>query len=90
MPFEVQGHTVPHLKALISGNLEQRQQVCGYIFIFFHAFLKKAILLHKEAYHADLFSSHCTLFFFCFVCLIGPWITPVMGRLVFQGFNLKP
>ena len=33
MPVEVQGHTVPHLKALISGCLERIGLRCGSSFI---------------------------------------------------------
>ena len=48
MPLEVQGHTVPHLKALISGKVEPRGLRCGSTFILYYALLKKAILLHTE------------------------------------------
>ena len=47
MPLEVQGHTVPHLKALISGKLEPRGLRCGNTFILCYTLLKRAILLHK-------------------------------------------
>ena len=57
MPLEI--HTVPHLKALISGNLEPRGLRWGSTFRVCQALLNTAILLHKEAYHADLFASHC-------------------------------
>ena len=48
MPLEVQAHTVPHLKALISGIMELRGLGCGSTFNLCHALLKKAILLHTE------------------------------------------
>ena len=48
MPFEVKGHTVSHLKALISGELEPRGLRCGSSFVLCNPLLKKAILLHKE------------------------------------------
>ena len=61
MPLEIQSHTVPHLKALISGKNEPRGLRYGSTFRVCQALLKSAILLHKEAYHADLFSSECKL-----------------------------
>ena len=54
-----QSHTVTHLRALISGNLEPRGQGCGCTFMFSHPLLKKAILLHKEAYHANVNLPEC-------------------------------
>ena len=48
MPVEVLGHTVPHLKALISGKLEPRGLSCGSTFILCYVLLKTAILLHTE------------------------------------------
>ena len=48
MPLEVQGHTVPNLKALISDKLEPRGLRCGIILILCHALLNKTILLHKK------------------------------------------
>ena len=48
MPLEVQGHTVPHLKALISGKSEPRGLRCGSTFILCYVLLKTAILLHTE------------------------------------------
>ena len=48
MPHELQGHTVPHLKALISGCLEPRGLRYGSIFSLCHALLKKSILVHTE------------------------------------------
>ena len=59
MPLEIQSHTVPHLKALISGKNEPRGLRYGSTFRVCQALLKSAILLHKEAYRADPFSSHC-------------------------------
>ena len=59
MPLEIQSHTVPHLKALISGKNEPRGLGCGSTFSVCQALLKSAILLHKEAYRADPFLSHC-------------------------------
>ena len=47
MPLEVQGHRVPHMKALISGKLEPRGLRCGNTFILCYTLLKRAILLHK-------------------------------------------
>jgi hypothetical protein len=61
MPLEIQSHTVPHLKAFISGNVEPRGLRWGSTFRVCQALLKNAVLLHKEAYRADLFSSECTL-----------------------------
>ena len=61
MPLEIQSHTVLHLKALISGRMEPRRIRCGSIFILCHTLMNTAILLHKEAYRANLFSSHCRL-----------------------------
>ena len=49
MPLEIQCHTVPHLKALISGYVEPRELRCGSSFLFCHALLKNAIILQKEA-----------------------------------------
>ena len=63
MPLEIQSHTVPHLKALISGNLEPRGLRWGSTFRVCQALFKSAVLLHKEAYRADLFSSECMLSF---------------------------
>ena len=48
MPIEVQGHTVPHLKALINGKLEPRGLRCGSTFILCYVLLKTAILLHTK------------------------------------------
>ena len=48
MPLEVQGHTVPHLKALISGKLEPSRLRCGSTFILCYVLPKTAILLHTE------------------------------------------
>ena len=48
-PVEVQRRHVPHLKDLISGNLDFEAQGRNSTFIFLHALLKKAILLHKRA-----------------------------------------
>ena len=59
MPLEIQSHTVPHLKALISGNLEPRGLRWGSTFRVCQALFKSAVLLHKEAYRADLFASEC-------------------------------
>ena len=59
MPLEIQSHTVPHLKALISGNLEPRGLRWGSTFRVCQALFKSAVLLHKEAYRANLFSSEC-------------------------------
>ena len=59
MPLEIQNHTVPHLKALIIGKNEPRGLRYGSTFNVCQAFLKSVILLHKEAYRADLFSSEC-------------------------------
>ena len=61
MPLEIQSHTVPHLKALISGNLEPRGLRWGSTFRVCQALFKSAVLLHKEAYRADLFSSECVI-----------------------------
>ena len=60
MPLEIQSHTVPHLKALISGNLQPGGQRWGSTFRVCQALFKSAVLLHKEAYRADLFSSECS------------------------------
>ena len=48
MPLKVQGHTVPHWKALISDKLEPRGLRCGSTFILCYVLLKTAILLHTE------------------------------------------
>ena len=48
MPLEVQGHTVPYLKAAISGKNEPIGLRCGSSFRVQRALLKSAILLHKE------------------------------------------
>ena len=48
VPFKVQRHTVPHLKALISGCLVPRRLRRGSTFILCHALLKKSILVHTE------------------------------------------
>ena len=61
MSLEIQSHKVPHLKALISGENEPRGLGCSSTFMVCQALLKSAILLHKEAYRADLFLSECTL-----------------------------
>ena len=45
----VQRCYVPHLKGLISGNLDFEAQGRDSTFTFLHAHLKKAILLHKRA-----------------------------------------
>ena len=73
MPLEIQSYTVPHLKALISGKLEPRGLRFGSTFILCHALLNKAILLHKRAYLADLFSSECTEFRLDFGSQISTW-----------------
>jgi hypothetical protein len=46
--LEVQGHKVPHLKALFSGCLKPRGLRCGSIFTLCDALLKFVILHHKE------------------------------------------
>ena len=61
MPLEIQSHKVPHLKALISGNLKPRGLRWGSTFRVCQALFKSAVLLHKEACRADLFASECTL-----------------------------
>ena len=48
-PLGVHRHYVPHLKGLISGNLEPRAQGHDGNFIFCHALVEKAILHLKEA-----------------------------------------
>ena len=60
MPLEIQSHTIPHLKALISGKMEPRGLRWGSTFRVCQTLFKSAYLLHKEAYRADLFASHCT------------------------------
>ena len=45
---------VPHLKGLISGNVEPEDQGRGSTFTLGHARLKKAILHHKRAKGANL------------------------------------
>ena len=40
MPLEVQGHTVPHFKALFSGKLDARRLECDSIFTFYYLLLK--------------------------------------------------
>ena len=57
MPLEIQSHTVPYLKALISGNLEPGGLRWGSTFRVCQTLFKSAYLLHKEAYRADLFAS---------------------------------
>ena len=52
MTLEIQSHTVPHWKAFVSGNLEPRGLGWGSTFI--------AVLLHQEAYRANLFTSECS------------------------------
>ena len=47
MPLEVQGHTVPHLKALISGKMEPRGLRCSSLFILCQTLWKNTSLLHK-------------------------------------------
>ena len=49
MLLEVQGHTVPHLKALFSAYKGRRGLMCGSTLTLCHTLLKKASLLHKEA-----------------------------------------
>ena len=80
MPLEIQSHTIPHLKALISGKMEPRRLRCGNTFILCHALLNTAILLHKEAYRADLFSSHCTASY------IAVFVIFVTDYLIGRGF----
>ena len=47
MPVEVQGHTVPHFKALINGKLKIGKLGCGNIFRFLKLPFKNLILVHK-------------------------------------------
>ncbi len=49
VPCEVQGHKVPHLKALVNGNMESRglSKLWLYFYLMPHS-LKKNILLHIE------------------------------------------
>ena len=80
MPLEIQSHTVPHLKALISGNLEPRGLRWGSTFRVCQALFKSAVLLHKEAYRADLFASElltCNYYKFLDVTVI-----PISKHLV--------
>ena len=59
MPLEIQSHTIPHLKALISGKMEPRGLRWGSTFRVCQTLFKIAYLLHKVAYRVDLFASHC-------------------------------
>ena len=45
--FEVEGHTVPHLKALKCGTYDSRGLSCGSIFNICQDVLKIGNLLHK-------------------------------------------
>ena len=47
IPFEVQGHTVPHLKALRYGIYERRVLSCGSTSSICQDVLKSGNLLHK-------------------------------------------
>ena len=38
MPVEVEVHTVPHFKALVSSKVKPRQLECGGIFMFYTTF----------------------------------------------------
>ena len=48
--FEVQGHTVHHLKALIYGKYETRGLSCGNTSSICHGTLKSENLLHKMGF----------------------------------------
>ena len=48
MPLEVQGHTVPHLKALRYDNYESRGFSCGSTFSICQDVLKSDNLLQKQ------------------------------------------
>ena len=50
MPLEVQGHTVPHFKAFISGKLEIWRLGCGNIFRFRKLPFKNLISVHKTGF----------------------------------------
>ena len=82
MPLEIQSHTVPHLKALISGNLEPRGLRWGSTFRVCQALFKSAVLLHKEAYRADLFSSECTYKMRILFVTISPGFWSVKKKMV--------
>ena len=47
MPLEIQSHTIPHLKALISGKMEPRGLRCSSLFILCQTLWKNTSLLHK-------------------------------------------
>ena len=49
MPLEVHDHTVPHLKALISGKYEPRGLRCGSSSRVCQTLLKSAALQHKAS-----------------------------------------
>ena len=48
MPLEVQGHTVPHLKALRYGKDDSKGQSCGSTFNICQGILKIEDLLHEK------------------------------------------
>ena len=50
IPLEVQGHTVPHLKALKYDKEGSRQLCCGCTFSTYQDVLKNDNLLHKQGF----------------------------------------
>ena len=46
MPLEVERYTVPHLKAIIGGKMENRGLRCGSILILWYPLCKIALLVH--------------------------------------------
>ena len=48
MTVEVQVHTVPHFKGIISGIEDIGKPFCDSTFILCYSILKTAILLHKQ------------------------------------------
>ena len=62
MPLEVQGHAVPHLKALVNGKLESWRLGCGNISRFCYLLFKNLNLVLKMGFAWFVFSTtaHCT------------------------------
>ena len=89
MPLEIQSHTIPHLKALISGKMEPRGLRWGSTFRVCQTLFKSAYLLHKEAYRANLFVSHCTYVCrYLVACLLRSFLRQKVehwARLVISG-----
>ena len=80
----VQGHTVPHLKALMCGKMEPSGLRCGGIFILCYALLKIALLLHTEGFvkfHSGRTVIHSRGGSHITFAIIGGWVVKNLEKL---------